>query len=1028
MSERKFEQTISPNQEFLEQEVKKKSLETREVLGTLEKEKTDEHNVKEINLSGRGKFRKRKKTDEFIERHGEITKRKKKHTGRSVNSARPNKDQAHAANRYRQLQSELADFGASHISEWPKVLDLDTPLEEKNKIEPIGEIDLKSLDRIFSYLEGDLRISDRTKIERFGILKDGLERLKSLQLMSVAEATEAIRDFGLTPGAYSYLARRLEFYQKYISGEATRKVNTQKGDYKKQQYVDVVKKEVLDASQASPETIKLGVIRDIYFAAMQGTPEMGAVKVATNRINRGIERKKQAKGETSRSAQSPVKSVVQFHGYYSGVFKGSLGLYPELSQLYKECGQEINKRFADKGLDEKELEHKTVLLTARRLEGAFNYNGTLNTSASPYNAPFKESIIVGQLGHQVMRQMRGMRGKIQETNFRNVERFIGKSGDNRYGYEKKKLDKDVKTFEDFTFLEEHEQAEEAAELMTKQKNGEAIQRAKLWFGKETEKINRWLEKSKTKIAGYDITEEERDSISASVKNRYNKKVFDLQQEYQNEIARLQNRTPEELLRVLKERQTVVNKRFEKRKSLAQKALDLHFHFNHEGRHHNSKLFDQIDWVNDAPFGVIKRAHRALTAGVDDQTIMMRALAEVNGESADDQNPEKFIVNMLKSGNPIKVAQNFEKFSGITPDQHLNILLSIIESGCGREAVENLSKFTGITANDHLQIVQALNASGAGKTVVSNLEKFNGVKPEDKRDILFGVIKGGGGYQVAQNFEKYSDFFSEKDHRNIVLEIIKSGGGYYLNNKRVIDKFTGLEEGLRQVIIAGKYEALPHVLEAGFTIEEITRFPFLISPLVSKIMGKSFELNRASEEQTQSPQLKEKKLVIEQIFPKKEKVTRDNFESRLVRIDDLLSEVEQSTSGKCLLEEINNLCSEIDNGLENQKREVVGWPIERKRKEAVDSSASFVSNLLSMDESPIIRTLSACNLSTSEASLRRLAENDNDYIRIVIANNPDVSSAILDRISELSREQEVLEAVKSNKNVSMVTKYKIENQM
>ena len=83
----------------------------------------------------------------------------------------------------------------------------------------------------------------------------------------------------------------------------------------------------------------------------------------------------------------------------------------------------------------------------------------------------------------------------------------------------------------------------------------------------------------------------------------------------------------------------------------------------------------------------------------------------------------------------------------------------------------------------------------------------------------------------ENLENFRGI-TEKDHRDIVLEIIKSGdGGYYLNN--ALDKFKGLEEGLRQVIKAGKYEALPHVLEAGFTIEEITRFPFLISPLVTK---------------------------------------------------------------------------------------------------------------------------------------------------------------------------------------------------
>jgi len=154
----------------------------------------------------------------------------------------------------------------------------------------------------------------------------------------------------------------------------------------------------------------------------------------------------------------------------------------------------------------------------------------------------------------------------------------------------------------------------------------------------------------------------------------------------------------------------------------------------------------------------------------------------------------------------------------------------------------------------------------------------------------------------------------------------------------------------------------------------------------------------------------------------------NFESQFGQIDDLLNEVEQSTSGKRLLAEIDDLCGEIDTGLETRKDEVMSWPDERKRKEATDSEDQFVLNLLSMDENFNVRTLSACNPKTPANSLRRLAEGANDYVKMVIANNPNSSPDILDRISELSGEQEVLDAVKGNGNVSTVTKYKIENRM
>lgn len=151
---------------------------------------------------------------------------------------------------------------------------------------------------------------------------------------------------------------------------------------------------------------------------------------------------------------------------------------------------------------------------------------------------------------------------------------------------------------------------------------------------------------------------------------------------------------------------------------------------------------------------------------------------------------------------------------------------------------------------------------------------------------------------------------------------------------------------------------------------------------------------------------------------------EKFESKFAIIDNLLSEVEQSTSGERLLAEIDELCGEIDNGLETRKKEIEGWPIERKREEAANSLDSFVLNLLSMDENFIVRTLSACNPNIPVVSLRRLAEGANDYIRMVIASNPNAPSDILDRIAEISGEQEVLDAVNANQNTSSVTRYKM----
>ncbi|MBU0569795.1 hypothetical protein KKB40_03365, partial [Patescibacteria group bacterium] len=124
------------------------------------------------------------------------------------------------------IKKNLEDFGISDPQEWRKAVDLETPPEEEKAGLLSGEnreVDIKKFDQIFTYLEGGLRVIDKAKIERFGTLKDGMDRLKALQSMSIVEASEAIRDFGLTGGAWNYLARRLEFYQKFVSGKATKK-------------------------------------------------------------------------------------------------------------------------------------------------------------------------------------------------------------------------------------------------------------------------------------------------------------------------------------------------------------------------------------------------------------------------------------------------------------------------------------------------------------------------------------------------------------------------------------------------------------------------------------------------------------------------------------------------------------------------------------------------------------------------------------------------------------------------------------
>lgn len=153
----------------------------------------------------------------------------------------------------------------------------------------------------------------------------------------------------------------------------------------------------------------------------------------------------------------------------------------------------------------------------------------------------------------------------------------------------------------------------------------------------------------------------------------------------------------------------------------------------------------------------------------------------------------------------------------------------------------------------------------------------------------------------------------------------------------------------------------------------------------------------------------------------------NPESQFSNIDKLVAEVEGSLDAKEVLEDIDSMCAEIDQGFEDRKREVSEWSLDKKRKEAADGTNPFVLNLLSMDKNFNVRTLAFCNPNIPENSMRRVLEEASDYVRMVIANNPNTPSDVLDRLAELTNEPEVLNAVKRHPNVSEVTKYKIENK-
>ena len=529
-------------------------------------------------------------------------------------------------------QSDLEDAGISHPSEWRKALDLEIPLDEVE--EKLMSAEGRDFEKILTYLEGDKRISNKEKIKQFSETYDSIRRLEILHSMSLADAVACIRYYAESASSYQYLAGRLNFYQKLIQGEATRWQAEQELDPQTGGYKNVEKEYFIDASSVAPETIRVGLLRDIEFASMKGTPELGIYQVTEKRLQAKNTRNKHLlpalKGSNSgigvdigSGRWSTIYLRLNLENSDDRTQSERVGYgYTFLRKTFEESKALIVQKRKGEPLDEQALEHRAVIQAANWLEEAMNYNNPYRSLDSSYIGSIQESIAWARLGDpSVKKQIRGMRVKIQESELRNIGRFIGKSGVNRYDGEHKRL------FGQLKLLREGD--ENAKQEFTTRENNFAIQKQERWLAREMEKINHWLEKSKAKIDTYDVPDSEKEEIIDTVQHRYEEKLTALDKDYRDEVNRLNKRSPYELLIDLQERQSIVNKRYEKRKSLAQKALDLHFAFNHEGDNSGSKpLGGLVDWINYAPLGTINRSHRLLKQGVSDEQIATRALADI----------------------------------------------------------------------------------------------------------------------------------------------------------------------------------------------------------------------------------------------------------------------------------------------------------------------------------------------------------------------------------------------------------------
>lgn len=610
---------------------------------------------------------------------------------------------------------------------------------------------------------------------------------------------------------------------------------------------------LVERGEAETEDIKRGLRRDIMYAAMQDTPEMGALKIADKNIR---------KTESQYKKENKGNRVAELFGYYSGIYKYQhtdsekteirLGVYPELILMYQNArsrAERLTKKFKLPAQEE-EIEHRAVLMMADWLVSMNEEYGRIYYSQEHWNYRQKEAFAWAQLGDGIKNRISLMRAKMpgHALDFHNIERFIGKSGNNKYEGERRKIYGQIKFLKNATDPDKKSFVERENEF--------AVQELTKWYRKEIERLRHKGDEAA---------------------------IAELERVYVAQISYLQNRGAEEVLSDLGERQNIVVERYEKCKSLAEKAFDLHFHFNHqktvrilddEREFEEKKHVNLIDWINKAPFGTIKRAHEMMRKGISDESIIRVSFADTYGDKKTgltrDVLENDFFLNHLIAANKLEYfLSNRSEFEEISNTDVAHKLLDagkfeswfrdmdgfdasvadrIIESRMGLLIAENPSRFINLDEEKILnELLEKLSRNDIETKLLPAISGFTSINHIEaaSKFISLGIISTTEDYVARQyghgdmarilikegevdSFEEYITKFNFDDNK-IVDALLRTGQTDFLvSNLHSYPEYSINVSVARALMEKGEIENVVHYLRIFKDLDQMEVVNFLFA--------------------------------------------------------------------------------------------------------------------------------------------------------------------------------------------------------
>ncbi len=579
-------------------------------------------------------------------------KRNKNFRGKDISGLNPRESKKFEANRRKSkrgrgmmdMRAEMGRIGFDSVYDFTDTVysnpDWDTDMYK-------GYGDLAGIKLLYDYLGEDNTNYDQEKIAEFLSESDTVEKLMMIHRMPLKEAVESIRCKSVYEKtyAYNYILYRLDFYRRLVKGEPIqyykKEIDDNTGEEK-----SVTKEIVVPREEIDRHSLSIGLKRDILYAAMIGSPELAVYKIAKKTIPAGPLK---GRGKVFiplpsnfhyADKKEPLGSLIHFpklFGVFSSIDLGSIGeTYPLLAYVYQEALNLVENKTEDSALNKQEIEHKAVKQAASWLIEAFNYYNHDRGPNSPYTPTLKEAIIWARLGdNQVKSELRGMRRKIMGIDLSNIKRFIGRCGQNPYAKRRARIDRKIKCLE-YLYTDKRAQQED----IIRTENLRALEKEEYKMRELKERLNKKYGKEVRDVSDQPLSEGERDIELKRLEEELLSQVSLIEKEYQDVCQLISSRGQKEVLNELKLQKKCIDQKYNKRKNLLQKALDLYWMEGvmryDETDYMNDKLlkndknlvFNPIDWINYAPLGTIKRAHKMLQNGYDKKFIIQYALTEI----------------------------------------------------------------------------------------------------------------------------------------------------------------------------------------------------------------------------------------------------------------------------------------------------------------------------------------------------------------------------------------------------------------